>query len=180
MAAVPGKEFMSMRIKAKKATAIVLAAVMFIMLMIACVLVTAEAKSTPRNGKVTDKAGNTYIYKHGKLQTGWVHYKGDIYYAHKTKSYSYPKGSICKSTYRVRGHRMYFFDESGKRLKKNTRYIALNKASKSVHYIYAPGHESRRYRYNANHKRYQYLQDNGKWADTGNQCLPYGMIDWQR
>lgn len=74
---------------------------------------------------------------------------------------------------------MYYFDEHGKRLKKDSRYIGLNRASKSVHYIYAPGMGSRRYRYNANHKRYQYLQDNGKWADTGHKCWPYGMIEWQ-
>lgn len=164
-------------IRIKKNTFIFATILAFVMaVLLACVI--ADAK-TPRNGTITDKAGNTYIYKHGKLQTGWVHYKGDIYYAHKTKSYSFPKGSICKSTYRVRGHRMYYFDEHGKRLKKNTRYIALNKASKSVHYIYAPGHESRRYRYNANHKRYQYLTDSGKWKDTGMQCWPYGWIDWQ-
>ena len=71
------------------------------------ITVTPVQAKTPRNGKVTDKAGNTYIYKHGKLQTGWFKYKGNIYYAHKTKSACYPKGSICKRTYRVRGKRMY-------------------------------------------------------------------------
>ena len=93
--------------------AIVLATAMVFILCCVC----AEAK-TPRNGMATDRAGNMYIYKHGRLQTGWVHYKGNVYYAHKTSSACYPKGSICKSTYRIRGERMYYFDGKGKRLKK--------------------------------------------------------------
>ena len=56
-------------------------------------------------------------------------------------------------------------------------HVSYNKDG-SVHYIYAPG-MIRRYRYNANHKRYQYLTDNGKWVDVGMKCYPEGMIDWQ-
>lgn len=145
-------------------------------LLIACMI--TEAK-TPRNVMITDKAGNTYIYKHGRMQTGWIKYKGNIYYAHKTKSACYSKGSICKRTYRVRGKRMYYFDEKGRRLKKDSRYIELNKASKSVHRIFAPGISGKRWCYNANHQRYQELDKNGRWVEVGSQCWPYGMIDWQ-
>ena len=28
-------------------------------------------------------------------------------------------------------------------------------------------------------KRYQELDNKGRWVDVGNQCWPYGMIDWQ-
>ena len=159
-------------------SSIIVAIVLVVAMVFILSCICAEAK-TPRNGMDTDRAGNTYIYKHGRLQTGWVHYKGNVYYAHKTSSVCYPKGSICKSTYRIRGERMYYFDGKGKRLKKDSRYISLNKASKSVHYIYSPGIGGRRYRYNANHRRYQYLRGKGKWTDTGMQCWPYGMVDWQ-
>lgn len=161
-----------------KGVLLTVSAILLIIVITTTCAVAVQAK-TPRHGKVTDKAGNTYIYKHGKLQTGWFKYKGNIYYAHKTKSACYPKGSICKRTYRVRGKRMYYFDENGKRLKKDSRYIELNKASKSVHRIFAPGISGKRWCYNANHQRYQELDKNGRWVDVGNQCWPYGMVDWQ-
>lgn len=150
--------------------AIVLAAAMAFLLCCIC----AEAK-TPRNGMVTDKAGNTYIYKHGKLQTGWVHYKGNIYYAHKTKSYSFPKGSICKSTYRVRGHRMYYFDEKGRKITRSTKYIKLFHHQTSVHYIRPPASDER---FNARTQRWQ-RRVNGRWENVGMQTWPYGWVDWQ-
>ena len=51
--------------------AIVLAAAMAFLLCCIC----AEAK-TPRNGRTQDAQGNVYIYKHGRLQTGWFKYRG--------------------------------------------------------------------------------------------------------
>ena len=127
-----------------------------------------------------DYEGNTYIEKDGKKMYGWFNIGNKTYYAHKTTSYCYPRGSICKREYRVKNGKMYYFDETGAMVKKNTRRmprVTFNKDG-SVHYIYAPG-LIRRYRYNANHKRYQYYTDKGKWIDVGSQCYPYGMIDWQ-
>lgn len=140
--------------------------------------ITAEAKSHHRNGKVTNAAGDTFFYKNGKLQTGYFTYHGKKYYAHKTKSRLYPKGAVAKNTYRVKNGRLYYYGPDGARQVKNSRYITLNKASKSVHYIYAPG-MIRRSRYNANHKRFQWLDDDGHWKDTGSRGWPEGMIDWQ-
>ena len=136
-----------------------------------------EAKSRhPWNGIFYDSAtGDSYIYKHGRKQYGWAHYKGNWYYAHKKAGNGFSKGSICKDTYRVRGHRMYFFGRDGKRLKKDTGYIVLNKCSKSVHYIKIPGDPNMRF--NANHRRYQ-RRNKGKWEDVGMQVWPYGLIDW--
>ena len=70
---------------------------------------------------------------------------------------------------------MYFFGRDGKRLKKDTGYIVLNKCSKSVHYIKIPGDPNMRF--NANHRRYQ-RRNKGKWEDVGMQVWPYGLIDW--
>ena len=147
-------------------------------ILLAVFLFAAVVEAAPRNGRVTDNAGNTYVYKHGKLQTGWFTYHGKRYYGHKTKSRLYPKGAICKNAYRVKNGKMYYFGDDGAKQTRSSRYITLNKHSTSVHYIHAPG-MIRRYRYNANHRRYQYLNDKGKWKDTGMQCWPYGMIDWQ-
>ena len=143
------------------------------------VAVTPAYAKTPRNGKVMDSQGNIYIYKHGKLQTGWFKYHGQTYYGHKTKSACYPKGAVARNTYRVRHGRMYYMKNSGAKQTKDSKYITLNRHRTSVHYIYAPGLQNRGYRYNANHKRFQYLDGKGKWRDTGMQVWPEGMIDWQ-
>ena len=127
-----------------------------------------------------DWQGNIYIEKDGKQMCGWFKIGNKTYYGHKTKSYSYPKGSLCTRAYRVNNGKMYYFDENGVMVTKDTAkmpHVSFNKDG-SVHYIYAPG-MIRRYRYNANRKRYQYLTDNGKWVDDGMQCYPEGMIDWQ-
>lgn len=158
----------------------IMAAVLCVMMVAAFFATSVSAKNTvPRNGMYTDAQGNTYIYKHGKMRLGWVTYKGHRYYCHYSKSRMYPKGAIAKNTYRVKNNKLYYFDDKGRKITKDTRYIGLNRHSTSVHYIYAPGMGGRRYRYNANHKRYQYLTDSGKWKDTGKRCYPYGMIDWQ-
>lgn len=155
---------------------ILIVAILLIMATFAAVL--AEAK-TPRNGKRMDAQGNIYIYKHGKLKTGWFTYHGKRYYGHKTKSACYPVGSVTQQGFRLKNGKMYYFGRGGAKLTHNDRYIGLNRHSTSVHYIYAPGMGGRRYRYNANRRRYQYLTNSGRWIDTGNQCYPYGMMDFQ-
>lgn len=140
---------------------------------------TAQAKKTPpRNGKYVDAAGNIYIYRHGKPRTGWFTYKGRRYYGHKSKSRMYPVGAVARNTFREKNGKLYYFGDDGGKQTHDSRYITINKKGTSVHYIYAPG-IIRRYRYNVNHKRYQYLNDAGRWEDVGMQCWPQGMIDWQ-
>ena len=161
-----------------------------IVFIIACIIMVtamfatcAEAKSrTPRNGLYTDSYGYTYIYKHGKMKTGWVHYKGHDYYAHQTGSSYYPKGSVVKSGYRVKNNKLYYFNHKGHKQTKSTKFVILNKNRTSVHYIYAPNIDgSLEYRFNANHRRYQhYDKRTKKWRDVGMQCFPYGAIDWQK
>lgn len=163
----------------KKRIIAVLIMVIMVALLVGAVTATTASAKTPRNGKVMDSQGNIYIYKHGKLQTGWFKYHGKTYYGHKTKSACYPKGSVARNTYRVRHGRMYYMKNSGAKQTKDSKYITLNRHRTSVHYIYAPGLQNRGYRYNANRKRFQYLDGKGKWKDTGMQCYPVGMIDFQ-
>lgn len=153
--------------------------VMCIMMIVAGLCMTVNAKSNvPRNGKYIDSQGYIYIMKHGKPRTGWFKYHGKVYYGHKTKSACYPKGSVAQNTFRVRHNRMYYFNNKGEKITKSTRYIGLRKGRTSVHYVYMPG--SRWERYNAKHRRFQYLdRRTGKWRDMGMQVYPYGWIDWQ-
>lgn len=157
--------------------ALVLVGALAILAVALLLTITVQAK-TPHNGRVKDAQGNIYIYKHGKMQTGWFRYHGKTYYGHKTKSRMYPRGSVACNTYRVKNGRMYYMGNSGARQTKNSHYIKLNKCSKSVHYIIMPGMGAV-YRYNANHRRYQYRTKGGKWVDVGMQCYPVGMIDFQ-
>lgn len=124
----------------------------------------------------TDCMGHTFIEQDGKQMRGYFKIGSKTYYGHKTKSYAYPKGSICKNEYRVRNGKLYYFDDNGVMVRKNTRKLPMTKFNKngSVHYIYM-----KNYRYNANHKRYQYRNKDGKWVDVGMQCYPQGIIDWQ-
>ena len=147
--------------------------------LITALALPVSAKTT-RNGRVQDSHGNVYILRHGKPRTGWFTYHGKRYYGHKTGSKNYPKGSVSTNTYRVKHGKLYYFGPTGAKQTKDSRYITLNRHSTSVHYIYSPG-MIRRWRYNANHKREQYLTDNGKWVDLeGMQYWPEGLIDWQR
>ena len=115
--------------------------------------------------------------------TGYFTVRGKTYYAHKTSSRMYKKGELLTNGYRVRNNKLYYFGADGAMITRKTsrdrttRYIDFNKDG-SVHYIYPAGRKKPNERYNANHRRYQ-VKKHGKWRDTGNQCWPYGMIDWQ-
>ena len=163
-----------MRTIRMKKTTFIIATILAFVLAALLVCMIAEA-STPRNGRTRDAQGNIYIYKHGRLQTGWFKYHGKWYYGHKSKSVMYPKGAVARNTYRVRNGRMYYFTDSGAKLVKSTKFIKLFRGRTSVHYIQIPGSDDR---FNARTQRWQRLV-NGKWKDTGMQCWPYGWIDWQ-
>lgn len=126
-----------------------------------------------------DAAGRIY-----STQTGYFKVRGKTYYAHKSSSRMYKKGELLTNGYRVRNGKMYYFGPDGAMVTRktsrdrSTRYIDFNKNG-SVHYIYPAGRGTKKERYNANRRRFQ-VRKNGKWRDTGNQCWPYGMIDWQR
>lgn len=157
---------------------LVIAALCVIMIVSTFAVSTFAKSSVPRNGRYIDGQGCVYIMKHGKPRTGWFKYHGKTYYGHKTESACYPKGSVSQNTFRVKHNRMYYFNDKGEKITKSTRYIGLRKGRTSVHYVYMPG--LRWERYNAKHKRFQYLdRRTGKWRDIGMQCWPYGWIDWQ-
>jgi len=136
-----------------------------------------EAKTT--NGIMGTDAGGRIFSTH----TGYFTVRGKTYYAHCSSSRMYKKGELLTNGYRVRNGKMYYFGPDGAMVtrktsrNRSTRYIDFNRDG-SVHYIYPAGRGTKKERYNANHRRYQ-VKKHGKWRDTGNQCWPYGMIDWQ-
>lgn len=159
----------------KKINAMVILMLMLVML---CVNVEAREKHTIM---VSEQAttGNSYINKDGELVTGWIRIRGKLYYAYKEDHTENPKGSLAKNVYRIRNGKLYYLGEDGSQVTKEMRYVAFNRDG-SAHYIYPSGRMIRRERYNANHKRYQYLDDNGHWKDTGMQCWPMGLIDTKK
>lgn len=141
--------------------------------------VDACAKTKHMIVEIFDNKGNMFIEKDGKQMRGWFKIGNKTYYAHKTKSHYFPKGSVCTRTYRIRNGKMYYFDKHGVMVTKNTRKmpnVTFNRNG-SVHYIYTLYNPKSRY--NANRQRYQ-IRKRGKWVDVGMQCYPYGMIDWQK
>ena len=125
-----------------------------------------------------DNSGHIYVNDGRRDLTGWFRISGKLCYGYKESHADTPKGSLATNTYRIKGGKLYYLGDDGRQVKTETRYITFNKDG-SVHYIYSPG-MIRRYRYNANHQRYQYLTDSGRWRDTGMQCWPEGMVDQKR
>ena len=114
---------------------------------------------------------------------GYFTIRGKTYYAHHSRSAMYKKGELLTNGYRVRNNKMYYFGPDGAMVtrktprNKSTRYIDFNRDG-SVHYIYPAGYYDKQERYNANRHRFQEYK-HGKWEDTGMQCWPFGMIDFQ-
>lgn len=169
-----------------KGTAYKIAEVMIFIYMVLLMMICTEAKVTGVNvdapAGITDihetSSGEMYIVINGKVRTGWIRFRGKTYYAHTTASQMYLKGELCRNTYRVRKGKMYYFGDDGAMVTKEMKYVSFNKDG-SVKEIYPSGRMIRRYRYNANRRRYQWLNDSGKWTDVGMQCWPEGSIDWQ-
>lgn len=147
-----------------------------LIILILCMGIPVSARA-PRNGKYIDRQGHVYIMRHGKPRTGYFHYKGRLYYGHRTSSSSYPKGSCTTDALRMRNGKLYYFGHDGKKQTKSSRYLQLNRHSTSVRYLVT----GRMTRYNVKHRRYQWLNPNtGRWEDVGMECMPYGAMDLQR
>ena len=139
----------------------------------------ADAKTTTNTGLMGED-DQARIYS---TRLGYFKVNGKTYYAHYSRSAMYKKGELLTNGYRVRNDKLYYFGPDGAMVTrktprdKSTRYIDFNKDG-SVHYIYPAGYYDKEERYNANRHRFQVLKK-GKWEDTGMQCWPWGMIDFQ-
>lgn len=152
---------------------------MFTGLLVVMFMFAMVTEAKTRTGLIgEDDMGRKY-----STHLGYFTVAGKTYYAHHSRSAMYKKGELATSTYRVRNNKMYYFGPDGAMLtrktprNKSTRYIDFNRDG-SVHYIYPAGYYDKEERYNANRHRFQVLKG-GKWQDTGMQCWPFGMIDFQ-
>ena len=146
-----------------------------------CYSLTAYAKGAEKiTCKHTTCNGDTYIIKKGKVQTGWVKYNGSTYYCHKTSSLQYPKGSVYKGGYKILHGKWYCFDSKGRLITKDTRSLDIRSKDHTVRYIYGTSMTSRGTRYSTRRKRYQEMDEKGKWHDVGMQVIPAGWANTQR
>ena len=128
-------------------------------------------------GVIRDDNGDLYIAKNGRLRTGLVHYRGRIYYAHKTRSMKYPAASLARAEYKVIRGKWYYFGADGSAQRKDSHYINIRSRDCTVRYIYTPG-TGRRQRFNTSTWRYE-VKKRGRWRAVGNQCDMYGVYDPQ-
>lgn len=163
-----------------------------------CAVIIAAFCSIPmpayaaKNGIVYDSKGHIFIYKNGKKQTGWVKYKGETYYCHKTGTKKYPKGSATRGEMKVRtGNRWYAFAGSGKLIKpdKDGEYkirkgarkwvtsLIMNKDG-TVRYVMSIAACFRGYRFSTAARRDQH-SINDKWTNISERYYP-DYVDHQK
>ena len=124
-----------------------------------------------------DTEGNLYILRHGKKQTGLIRYRGNIYYAHRTKSACYPVGSLATDSFKEIDGDWYYFGKTGKAQKHDNRYIDIRSRNSTVRAFFIPG-TGRQQRYYTRDKQYQ-VRRGHKWVPVGMQTYPYGQMDMQ-
>ena len=142
----------------------------------------AEAATPKKNGIVYDADGyDFWIYKNGKMLTGWVKYKGRTYYLHKTDSERYQKGQATRNECRIRNGKYYYFGLDGSMAKKSTsnRYsiFEISKKNYSVTMIYRKRGRIEE-RYNCKKGQYERKDDAGRWKKY--EKIMWGGTDTQR
>ena len=154
--------------------------------MVLIILMCVPAAGKGRTG-IVERNGHLYFYRNGHMVTGWITYKGNRYYAHKTASRKYPKGSLTRHDFRIcSGNRWYAFDGNGRMCKKDWyirngphRRILYAKIRKNhtVQYIRV----CRGWRYSTAELRYQYAAVGNRYRTVeGMQFIPDDIVDFQK
>lgn len=158
----------------------------FLIITILIILMCVPVAGKGRTG-IVERKGNLYFYRNGHMVTGWISYNGNRYYAHKTSSKKYPRGSLTQYQFRVcSNNRWYGFNHSGKMYKKDyyrsvgpTKKALVLKIRKNytVQYVYT----RKCWRYSTLELRYQYADVGNKYRTVeGMQFIPIGWVDWQK
>ena len=178
----------------KRIMAIILALVLLTTPVTAqvCDLTKAKTQMTAKTG-IYEYKGHWYLYIGGKMQLGHLRYKGNYYYAHRTSSKKYPKGSLTKGQFRIeRGNKWYAYSiNKGKMYTRNTyirkgrfkRCIDLEiRKDRTVRYVYNNASTVRgSLRYSTAERRLQRDLSFGEWKTLeGMQFIPDGWVDWQK
>ena len=177
----------------KRIIAIILALVLLTTPVMAqtCDLTKASHTMTARTG-IYEHKGHWYLYIGGKMQFGKIKFRGNYYYAHKTGSKRYPKGSLTKGQFRIeKGNKWYAYSIHQGRMYLRSTYIRKGRFKKfidleirkdhTVKYVYNNASTVRgSIRYSTAERRLQ--QDVGfnewRWIE-GMQFIPDGWVDWQ-
>ncbi|MBR2259634.1 MAG: hypothetical protein IJ899_20325 [Blautia sp.] len=157
-----------------------------------CDLRQAKTEMTAKTG-IYEYKGHWYLYKNGRKQYGHIKYKGNYYYAHRTSSRKYPRGSLTKGQFRIEsGNRWFAYSiDHGKMYVKNhyvrkgrfKRYLDLAiRKDRTVAYVYDNSSTVRgAIRYSTRERRLQRDLSFGQWKTIeGMQFIPDGWVDTQR
>lgn len=156
-----------------------------------CDLSKAKTEMTAKTG-IFKKGGHLYLYIGGKMQYGEIKYQGKYFYAHRTSSKRYPKGSLTRGQFRIKSkNRWYAYSGAdGSMYTKNKytakgrfkRYIELAiRKDRTVRYVYNNASTVRgSIRYSTAERRLQRDLSFGEWKTIeGMQFIPDGWVDWQ-
>ena len=178
----------------KRIMAIILALVLLTTPVTAqtCDLRHAKTEMTAKTG-IYEKGGHWYLYIGGKMQFGHIKYKGNYYYAHRTSSRKYPRGSLTKGQFRIeKGNKWFAYSiDHGKMYTKNhyirkgrfKRYLDLAiRKDRTVAYVYDNSSTVRgAIRYSTRERRLQRDLSFGQWRTIeGMQFIPDNWVDFQK
>lgn len=157
-----------------------------------CDLSKARTERTVKEG-IYERGGHYYLYKNNRLQYGHIRYKGNYYYAHRTSSKRYPKGSLTKGQFRIeKGNKWYAYSIHQGRMYLRSTYIQKGRFKKfidleirkdhTVKYVYNNTSIKRgSERYSTAERRLQRDEGFGDWHTVeGMQFIPENWVDWQR
>lgn len=151
----------------KKFSNWLVAVTMIIIFLCSCGTPAYAATKATKNGIVYIDDVNFRFYKNGKMVTGFVKYKGNTYYFHKTGNGDFRKGEASRNRCRIIKGKFYYFDIYGRMIKRNTHYRAsfyeIDKKKGYVKYIYKVRGSNRGCRYNCLKRCLEWEQDNGTW-----------------
>ena len=177
----------------KRIVAIILALVLLTTPVTAqtCDLTKAKTEMTAKTG-IYEYKGHWYLYIGGRMQYGKIRYKGNYYYAHKTGSKRYPKGSLTKGQFRIeKGNRWFAYSIHQGRMYLRSTYIRKGRFKKfidleirkdhTVKYVYNNASTVRgAIRYSTAERRMQRDLSFGEWRTIeGMQFIPDGWVDFQ-
>ena len=157
-----------------------------------CDLRHAKTEMTAKTG-IYEKGGHWYLYIGGKMQFGHIKYKGNYYYAHRTNSKRYPKGSLTKGQFRIeKGNRWYAYSINYGRMYLKNTYVRKGRFRKcidleirkdhTVKYVYNNASTVRgSIRYSTRERRLQRDLSFGQWRTIeGMQFIPDNWVDFQK
>ena len=157
-----------------------------------CDLRQGKTEMTAKTGIYVER-GQYYLYKNGRKQYGHIKFRGNYYYAHKTGSRKYPRGSLTKGQFRIeKDNKWYAYSIHEGRMYLKSTYVRKGRFRRcidleirkdhTVKYVYNNASTVRgSLRYSTRERRLQRDLSFGEWKTIeGMQFIPSGWVDWQK